>query len=347
MKRLNGLILTGLLMSLTAINTIARHTADSLIVQFANQTRIVIYGPNREAIKNLSSYDLNKIVREMGMKLDSVPNGQTSIRIEGKDGDRYLRDTVIVITRGKDGKQGEEGGIRIIVRRDGKTASDSNQVDKEYKIDRLRKKRSDTGDWRVKTDILVGLNTLIIPAETGLYDPALYELRPIGSRFVGISFGQRPTLIKGKRARLSIHYALEINWNNFMFDNPVTPVRGQSRVEFANIQEPIDKTKLTVCNLQLPVVPRLSVYNQDGRKVFHFGAGAYAGYRVDSYSMIKYGRRDKDRDHDRFFLNDLRYGLMAHLGILKTNLFVKYDLTPLFQTEKGPQARALSFGISL
>ncbi|MCY7357948.1 MAG: hypothetical protein LH609_10880, partial [Rudanella sp.] len=228
-----------------------------------------------------------------------------------------------------------------------KSDKDTNHVQKEYNLERTRKKRDATSDWRVKTDFLLGLNTLMSPTNSLVYDPNRYELRPVGSRFFGISFGQRPTLIKGKNARLSLHYALELNWNNFMFDNNVTVTRGTNRVEFTDIQQPIEKTKLTIGNLQLPVVPRMTFYNHDGRRVAHIGFGGYVGYRIDSYTMVKYGRKDKVRDHDQFFQNDLRYGLMAHLGILRTNFFVKYDLNPIFQMGKGPNVRALSFGITL
>ncbi len=347
MKRTLTFTTALLLMAASTLTAMASQTADSLIIQFANRTKMVIYAPNREGIKSLSKYDLNKIVRDMGMRLDSVPNGQTTISIDSREGGRYLRDTVLIITRGKDGERGKNSDVRIIFRGDDKSDKDTNRVAKEYKLERNRKKRDSQSDWRVKTDFLLGLNTLVSSTNLAAYDPNRYELRPVGSRFFGISFGQRPTLIKGKNARLSLHYAVEVNWNNFMFDNNVTVTRGTNQVEFTDIQQPIDKSKLTITNLQLPVVPRVTFYNHDGKRVAHLGLGGYVGYRIDSYTMLKYGRKDKVRDHDQFFQNDLRYGLMAHLGILRTNFFVKYDLNPIFQTGKGPDVRALSFGITL
>lgn len=346
MKRTLTFTTTLMLLAASTLTTIANPTADSLIIQFANRTKLVIYGPDRASIKNLSKYDLNKMVRDMGMKLDSVPNGQTSISIDSKEGGRYLRDTVLIITRGKDGKQGKNGDFRIVFRGDNDSKKDSTQSEKEYKVERNRKSNSSKSDWRVKTDFLIGLNTLVSPTTSSAFDPNRYELRPVGSRFFGISFGQRPTLVKGKNARLSLHYGVEINWNNFMFDNNVTVTKAPSRIEFTDISQPSDKSKLTIANLQLPVVPRVTFYNKDGRRVAHLGLGGFVGYRIDSYTMVKYGK-EKVRDHDRFYQNDLRYGLMAHLGILRTNFFVKYDMNPIFQIAKGPDVRALSFGITL
>ncbi len=352
MKQTLTFTTTLLLFMATGLTAVANQTADSLIIQFANRTKMVIHAPDRAGIQSLSKYDLNKIVREMGMKLDSVPNGQTSISIDTQDGDRYLRDTVLIITRGKNGERGKNGDVRIIFRGDDKEKGDTNRVEKEYKFERSRNKRSSQSDWRVKTDFLLGLNTLVTKTETLPFNSESYALRPIGSRFFGISFGQRPTIVKGKNVRLSLHYALEVNWNNFMFDNKVSVRRGTigqlpERIEFYPIQEEIDKSKLTIANFQIPIVPRVTFYNDNNRRVGHIGFGGFVGYRIDSYTAIKYGRRDKVRDHDRFYQNDLRYGLMAHLGIGKTSFFVRYDLNSVFRVQQGPDVRALSFGITL
>ncbi|TAE30058.1 MAG: hypothetical protein EAZ91_11465 [Cytophagales bacterium] len=349
MKRLTASLLVCLLTTFAASTVWANISGDSLVIQFANRTRMVIYAPDKEGIKKLSRYDLNKIVREMGMKLDSVPNGQTTISIDSQNGDRYLRDTVLVI---RTNREGNGRSIRITYKGDEKDKRDTNQTVREYSTERLQRKRSSKNDWKVKTDFLIGLNTLITQSETPPYNADSYALRPIGSRFFGISFSQRPTLARGKNARLSLHYGLEINWNNFMFDNDVTVRRATTlqfpeRVEFVPIQDKSEKSKLTIANLQLPVVPRVTFYNNDGRRVAHLGIGGFVGYRVDSYTMIKYGRGNKERDHDRFFQNDLRYGLMAHIGIGRTSFFAKYDLNPIFMLGQGPDLRALSFGISL
>lgn len=355
MKRIITISTTSLLLLLATFTAKATALGDSLIIQFANRTKMVIYAPDRAGIKNLIRYDLNKIVRDMGMRLDSLPDGQTTISIDSRDGGRYVRDTVLVITKSKDGQKGKngKGEVRIIFRGDNDDSSDSSRTDREYKVEQGRvqrvtsRKPSKSSDWKVRTDFLLGLNTLLTQSELPAYPQNRYELRPIGSRFFGISFGQRPTLARGKNARLSIHYGLEFNWNNFMFDNPVTVTRGPGQISFTDIQQDSQKSKLTIANLQLPVVPRVTFYNMDGRRVAHLGLGGYVGYRIDSYTMVKYGRDNKVRDHDRYFLNDIRYGLMAHLGILRTNFFVKYDLNPVFQTAKGPDVRTLSFGITL
>lgn len=102
---MNGIgraVVMGLLLLATGTATaLAATPVDSLVIRFANRTRMVIYAPDKAGIQALSNYDLNKIVREMGMKLDSVPGGQTAI--SQQDGDRFLKDTVLVVTKKKNG----------------------------------------------------------------------------------------------------------------------------------------------------------------------------------------------------------------------------------------------------
>ena len=285
----------------------------------------------------------------MAMKLDSLQNGHTTITIDEQNGKRYLSDTtVLVVTRDKNKisvvipqkKDSKADTIKLDISRKEKKSD----TDKDYKVTlNSRKDKGMNRFWAVQ----LGLNTLLTENQLPSYPTNRYELNPLGSRYIGLSVGQRPTLIRGKTARLSIQYSLDLAWNNFMFENKVTVMKGQTQAQFSDIQADVQKSKLTICSIQLPVMPRLSFYNNSGKKVFHVGVGAYAGYRIDSYTKIKYANSDKDWEHSSFYLNNLRYGLIGNLGILKTNLFIKYDLNPVFQEAKGPDIRTLSFGISL
>ncbi len=335
--------LTTLLMTGQAVAA-SGTAADSLVIQFANKTRIVIHAPDKAGIKALSNYDLNKVIRDMGAKLDSIPDGQEArITIEGANGQRYLRDTVIVVTKDK-------GRISVTIKADRDTVQSTSQAPQksrevtDSKAEKARKKATSLNSF---TSFQLGLNTLLTETEIVTYPSDRYDLKPLGSRYFALGIGQRPTLIKGKKARLSLQYGIEVAWNNYSFENNVTVQKAPAQLQFVDIQEAVKRTKLTVCNVQLPVVPRISFYNESGKKILHIGLGAYAGYRIDSYTKIKFEDGSKKRDHDRYYTNDFRYGLMAQLGIVRTNLFVKYELNPVFQPGNGPDVRGLSFGITL
>ena len=315
---------------------------DSLVIRFANRTRLVIYAPDKAGIQALSNYDLNKIVREMGMQLDSLPDGKTAI---SRDGEPYLKDTILVVTKKKN-------DVTIVIKGSDKTNADStkkrrddtdsdNNSDRDYQQSRRQKR----GGWNFDYGLSIGLNNFIQQSQLPAYPEGSYNLRPWGSRYVALTVGAMPTLVRGKSASLKLYYGLEVAWNNFMFDDNVIAEKTPAGVAFTNAGRTLQKSKLTVCTIGLPVVPRVTFYNSSGRKVGHLGVGAYINYRVDSYRKIKEADGNKDRRHSDFDLNPYRYGLIAQIGIKGLNFFTKYDLSPLFMPGKGPDVRTLSFGI--
>ncbi|UFH55567.1 hypothetical protein [Spirosoma sp. KNUC1025] len=325
-----------LVTSLTAQATSVAPT-DSLVIRFANRTRLVIYAPDKAGIQALSNYDLNKIVREMGMKLDSVPGGPTAI---SQNGERFLKDTVLVVTRKKD-------GVTIVINDKGDTTRtvvrEKNQTDRDY--ERARNRNHGRDNWNIDYGVSIGLNNFIQQSTSPAYPEESYDLRPIGSRYIALSIGAMPTIIRGKYASLKLYYGVEVAWNNFMFEGNNVAEKQPAGIAFPDAGRDLQKSKLTVCTIGIPVVPRVTFYNNDGRKICHLGFGGYVNYRLDSYRKIKEADGSKDRRHSDFYLNDYRYGLIAHLGLRNVNFFVKYDLNPLFQTDKGPDVRTLTFGI--
>ncbi|HMR58489.1 MAG TPA: hypothetical protein PKC10_14290, partial [Cyclobacteriaceae bacterium] len=77
--------------------------------------------------------------------------------------------------------------------------------------------------------------------------------------------------------------------------------------------------------------------------------GPYVGYRIASYSKQMFeenGAERKPRNHDNFYLNNLRYGLRAQIGFNDIDFFFNYDMNELFVENKGPQLNAFSFGVT-
>ncbi len=322
---------------ITGVQAAPAHLADSLVIRFANRTRLVIYAPDKAGIQALSNYDLNKIVREMGMKLDSVPGGQTAI---SQDGERFLKDTVLVVTKKKN-------GVTIVINGTGDTtrtgSRQKDENDRDYERAKRRKRERDGGG--IDYGLSIGLNNFIQQSANPAYPEDNYDLRPVGSRYIALSAGAMPTLIRGKYASLKLYYGVEVAWNNFMFEGNNVAEKSPTGVAFPDAGRDLQKSKLTVCTIGIPVVPRVTFYNTEGRKICHIGLGGYINYRLDSYRKIKEADGSKDRRHSDFYLNNYRYGLIAHLGLRSVDFFVKYDLNPLFQTDKGPDVRTLTFGV--
>ncbi len=78
--------------------------------------------------------------------------------------------------------------------------------------------------------------------------------------------------------------------------------------------------------------------------------GPYVVYRISSKTKLVYesgGDRSREKNHDSFYLNNLRYGIRLQIGVRSTDIFVNYDMNDLFATDRGPKLNAISFGLIL
>ena len=300
---------------------------DSIIVVMGDNSRIIIYGENKEELKKLLHYDVNKLLKDVGAKIDAADsNGTTRIVLDEINGEQYLINETVI----------ERNGYKITAK--GDTI--------RYTKRTVKKTRP---WWQNDQDnfvISIGLNAYGSKENTAAYpNPDDYDLRPLGSRYFALGFYRNPTLVKGQDAALRVRLGLEFSWYNFMFDGDKVAYKGEERVEFREFGQPLRKNKLTVCYVTVPVMPTIAI-----RKgiISHIGAGGYVGYRLDSYTKTKTENGKKDHNHGGYWLNDFRYGLMAEIGFRNSvDLFFQYDLNELYQVARGPQVQAVSFGVRL
>ena len=110
------------------------------------------------------------------------------------------------------------------------------------------------------------------------------------------------------------------------------------------------KSKFSIVYITVPLLAEVQIPVKNYQTRFHFSAGAFAGLRINSYANIKYrenGKREKLKTPDDYSISKFKYGLMASTGYRWANLFVTYDLVPLFDKDKGPLLTPFSFGFTL
>jgi hypothetical protein len=334
---------------------------DSVIVNFGDKTKIVIYAERKEDFQKLLKYDLNALLRDIGAKIDTVSKkGETRISIE-EDARRYQKDSIrgkddnyvrigikgIHIKDGADEVHISTSGIRV---KDGK---DVVNIGVDVEVDSTnngRKSTSNKNSWRLKSSdfaLSLGLNNYLgANGQSAGNQSSEYDLRPFGSRYFSMAFNRRLTIAKGKNAALRLKSGVEFSWYNFMFEGNNVAVKGTQRVEFPESTKALSKSKLTVPYINIPMMPYVS-FRQGA--ITHIGAGGYVGYRLGGYTKTKQADGGK-KDHVRsnYYLNDFRYGLVAEIGFRKApDFFFQYDLNRLFADNRGPQLNAVSFGIRL
>jgi len=317
---------------------------DSLIVQFGNNTRMIIQAKDKAGIINLKDYDLNKIVRDMGATLDS--SGKESyIYINEQNGRKYLRDTVLVISR-------KDGDIKITInepksKEPAKSSEDDSRV-KDSNNDDGKITRSVTRRYRSPRngfDVLLGLNAY--GQNTPLnYRSSDYDLTPWGSRFVSLSWVRGTPISRGKDASLGLDLGVDVAWYNMMYEGSNSVRKDANAVSFPISSNDLYKSKLTAVYLNLSLMPTLAIHKG---LISYLSFGVYGGYRLDSYTKTQDVRKGRsERNHSNFYLNNFRYGLGAEIGIRHfPDLFMQYDMGELFETNKGPAVRMVSFGIRI
>lgn len=205
----------------------------------------------------------------------------------------------------------------------------------------------------------LGLNNYLqdgaFPDESG----SIYSVKPWGSWYVAL-LTDKLTKVMGP---LHLNYGGGVSWYNFKFENPAARIRKDDAGAAFFIDNTPDmlhvKSKLTAAYLDIFLVPvfyfgdkypsKTDFFEFDKPSGFRIGFGAYAGYKIDSYSKIVYKEpgddREKDRKHSGYYLDNFRYGLRAQVGVNGVDLFANYDLNELFAPGKGPKLHAMSFGM--
>lgn len=185
--------------------------------------------------------------------------------------------------------------------------------------------------------VYLGLNTFYKPT-------AMPDLKPWDSRYVALQWRKNQRLFSGRQMDVALGTGWEMAWNNYMFDKDIRVVNDGGIADFVRLNQPVNKSKLVVANINVPLMLQFGFHESN----FRLGFGVYGGVRVDSYQKIEGGRIDKIvREHDSYNLNKFNYGFMAEAGGKGIKVFVKYDMKPLFKDLNDSNANAISFGVRI
>jgi hypothetical protein len=102
--------------------------------------------------------------------------------------------------------------------------------------------------------------------------------------------------------------------------------------------EGIKKSQLITNYVEVPLELKFSTKPDDPARSFKISVGGRFGYMFDSFTKLKYkeeGEVKKLKNKEDFNLNKIRYGLSGRIGIGGFSFFCYYNLTPLFEEEKG------------
>ena len=316
----------------------------SLTVRIGNSSvKIGIFkSPLRGAVKESSQSDL---VKESGVR--SPESWKNSGRKEE-------------VRVGLDGIHVNEGNEETHVTWDGVYHREGNEVTKViWGKDSTKLKRPNLYS-RKGLNFYFGFNALT-GGETEIAVPypgappyvPNFTLNPTGSRYASIEIARFITLSEGKKSAFRLGYGLEIDWYNFMFDHNKIATKGPNGVQFTTYyaapgkEIAMSKNKMSVSYLTLPIMPHFAFDKKSAVQMI--AIGGYVSYRLDTWTKaIEEESGNLRKETSNLYVNPFRYGLRAEFALRHfPDLFFSYDLSPFFETGKGPEMRGLAFGIRL
>jgi Outer membrane protein beta-barrel domain len=113
------------------------------------------------------------------------------------------------------------------------------------------------------------------------------------------------------------------------------------------------KSMMVMDYLDVPLEFRFNANPDDLARTFWVSVGGRAGWLFNPHSKIKYSTEGETRilkERYRHGLNQFRYGASLRIGMGNFNWFGYYNLSPLFEKDKGPsktEMNTFTFGISI
>jgi hypothetical protein len=321
---------------------------DTVIINFGNKSKIMILVDDPEELKKISEFDLNKMLKDLSISVDTMDNEEQYLKIEDETGEKYLNDTSIVV------EQSEVIDVAILKEEIKRELKEEMQEEERERSSSRKKRYKRTRSY---FNFEFGMNNWLQDGKYPNESNALYTVRNWGSWYVALANTNRLHVT----GPLYLDFGANISWYNLKFQNDRTRLTKEPEEvvfwEDLVVEGPI-KSKLTVSYINATLIPVFS-FGKSGRKRdlfnwdyydkgFRIGVGGYVGYRLWSFTKYTWresGKKNKNHDKGDFFLNNLRYGIRMIMGFRVFDIFVNYDLNDMFIENRGPQLNGLSFGI--
>jgi len=345
-------ILLTVVLGATLIRMNAQQKNDTVVVELAKTSKVIFTIRDRSDLEILKHYNFQELFGDILKKLETNDTSALPKRDS-------IEATVEIATSEK---ESDDWNLHERNDDDDDDEDDDNDDDNDY-----NEHYNNGFDWNAHRmhgnrwgrtwqsfNFDLGTNNFLSSGKFPDADNALYSVRPWGSWYVGLASIQRTRMGRN----FFLEWGVGVNWYNFKFqkDN-ILIQKDDTGVTFIEDTRDLNftKSKLTASYITASLIPVID-FGDNSRKAriwegygnsFRIGLGPYIGYRIASHSKLVYkdDGKEKEKEHDSFYLNSFRYGARLQIGYRSTDLFFNYDLNELFSTGKGPKLNAFSFGV--
>ncbi len=196
----------------------------------------------------------------------------------------------------------------------------------------------------------IGFNGYLTPDRTTFPGGGAYNFPELNTgKSIGINLNFFDYGVKIYKRYIQFVTGFGLSYNNYRFRNNYKLVNGAGGIEGVQDTIKLDKSKLTVSYLTLPLLLEFNTSKYE-KKSFHVSIGGIVGYKAGSHTKLVYhedGKKVKPKTYDQFHINPWRVDATARIGWRNLNLFATYDMISLFRSGKGPELNPFMVGISL
>jgi len=197
-------------------------------------------------------------------------------------------------------------------------------------------------DIRTSNDFLfaIGFNNAIIEGKS--LDDSPYKIGESG--FVELGWNWKTRLLKNSNF-IRLKYGFSFQWNKLNPKNNKYFVQDGEVTSLEEFPTNLKKSKFRTTNLVFPLyfefgpsrkLERENRVRYINNNKFKIGFGGYAGFNIGTKQKLKYindGENVKDKLKGGYNTNSFVYGLGGYIGVGDTALYIKYDLSPIFEDQ--------------
>jgi len=187
----------------------------------------------------------------------------------------------------------------------------------------------------------LGLNVGINPPDKG------WRKGFWGSRTVNVYY-YHPIKLAGEKFTLNPGIGLSMErfkFTNFYLLKDTLPDVEQYDLIPNKIYPGLKKSQLVMNYLEIPLEVRFTANPADPSRTFWASVGGRFGYNINTHTKIKFkgdGEMNNLKEGWRHGVSRYRYAVGARFGVGGFGWFVYYNVTPVFEKDRGPSKTDMS-----
>ena len=167
------------------------------------------------------------------------------------------------------------------------------------------------------------------------------------SMTVGINFLQYSIDLQKHRNNFGLVTGMGWAVYNYRFDNNYQIERNEEGITVGkDTDREVQKSKIVTSFINVPLLLEFQS-GKEARQDAFVSAGIYGGFKLGSHTKMVYNNNDKNKSRQDINLNPFQYGLMFQAGINFIKLYGTYNLSTLYEADKGPEVTPFTIGLTL